>query len=64
MQLVYLTRHLLNPEDRTCHCLLAFRIDGPLDNLALQSAIDEVHLRHESLSACYLADPRRGGPVG
>jgi len=58
MQLVYLTRHLLDPRDRTCHCLLAFRIDGPVDNLALQGAVDEVHLRHEPLSACYAADPR------
>lgn len=58
MQLVYLTRNLLDPHDRTCHCLLAFRIDEPLDKVALQKAIDEVHLRHEPLSACYAADPR------
>ncbi|HEY1628154.1 MAG TPA: AMP-binding protein [Streptosporangiaceae bacterium] len=58
MQLVYLTRHLLYPQDRTSHCLLAFRIDGPVDTVALQGAIDEVHVRHEPLSACYAADPR------
>lgn len=58
MQMVYLTRHLLDPRDRTCHCLLVFRIDGPVDDFALQRAVDEVHLRHQPLSACYAADPR------
>lgn len=58
MQLVYLTRQLLDPRDRTCHCLLAFRIVGPVDTRALQRAVDEVHLRHEPLNARYAADPR------
>ena len=58
MQLVYLTRHLVAPADRTGHCLLVWSIEGDLDRAALQVAVDEVHLRHEPLSACYLADPR------
>ncbi|HUO38550.1 MAG TPA: amino acid adenylation domain-containing protein [Mycobacterium sp.] len=58
MQLVYLTRHLVNPADRTGHCLLAWMIEGPLDHSALQSAIDSAHRRHEPLRAAYLPDPR------
>jgi amino acid adenylation domain-containing protein len=58
MQLTFLVRHLTTPADRTGHCLLVWSIEGDLDQGALQAAIDEVHLRHEPLSTCYLADPR------
>ncbi len=58
LQLVHLTRHLVAPDDRSAHCLLVWSVDGFLDRSALQSAIDAVHLRHEPLSAVYVADPR------
>jgi hypothetical protein len=58
MQLVYLTRHLVQPDDRTAHCLLVWSLEGTVDRVALQDAVDEVHWRHEPLSAAYLADPR------
>ncbi|MFI5671355.1 AMP-binding protein [Streptomyces sp. NPDC051704] len=58
MQTGYLTQHLLHPEDRSAHCLLLFEIDGPLDEDALESAIEAVHARHETLRTAYLADPR------
>jgi hypothetical protein len=57
MQLVYLTRQLLDPADRTGHCLLTWAIHGELDHAALEAAIAEVHRRHESLRAAYLPDP-------
>lgn len=58
MQEVFLTRHLLTPDDRTANCLLLWSIEGDLDRAALQAAVDEVHWRHEPLSATYAADPR------
>ena len=58
MQLVYLTRHLVDPADRTAHCLLVWSLDGEADRDALGAAVEEVHWRHEALSAAYLADPR------
>jgi mycobactin peptide synthetase MbtE len=58
MQLVYLTRHLRYPSDRTAHCLLTWVIEGTLDRVALESAITAVHQRHEPLRAAYVADPR------
>ncbi|MFB6809181.1 amino acid adenylation domain-containing protein [Streptomyces sp. NPDC056387] len=57
MQTGYLTQHLLDPEDRSAHCLLLFEIDGELDPDALESAIEAVHERHETLRTAYLADP-------
>ncbi|MGW5049831.1 amino acid adenylation domain-containing protein [Actinokineospora sp. NPDC004072] len=60
MQLVYLTRHLVDPTDRTNHCLLFWSVEGELNRAALRWAIEEVHLRHEALSAAYVADPRPG----
>ena len=58
IQLVYLTRHLLDPTDLTSHCLLTWVIDGPLDHAALETALAAVHARHEPLRAAYLPDPR------
>ncbi|MFD3611365.1 condensation domain-containing protein [Streptomyces atroolivaceus] len=57
MQTGYLTNHLLEPEDRSAHCLLIFRIDGMLDLDALDSAVEAVHDRHEVLRTAYLAAP-------
>lgn len=58
MQLIFLTRHLLDPTDLTSHCLLTWVIDGELDHEALKSAIAATHARHEPLRAAYLGDPR------
>ncbi|MGW8783697.1 amino acid adenylation domain-containing protein [Streptomyces sp. NPDC055796] len=58
MQLTYLTPQLLDPADRTGHCLLTWAIEGGLDRDALEAAIAEVHRRHESLRAAYVLDPR------
>ncbi|MEV5957068.1 amino acid adenylation domain-containing protein [Streptomyces sp. NPDC051987] len=58
LQIVYLTRHLLDPADVTSHCLLTWRIEGEPDRVALGAAVAEVHRRHEALRAAYVADPR------
>ncbi|WP_242884792.1 amino acid adenylation domain-containing protein [Actinomadura litoris] len=58
MQLVYLTRHLVDPFDRTAHCLLTWLVEGAPDRAALEAAIAEVHRRHEPLRAAYVPDPR------
>ncbi|MER7165421.1 amino acid adenylation domain-containing protein [Micromonospora sp. NPDC000207] len=58
MQLVYLTRHLLDPADLTSHCLLTWVVEGDLDRAALRAAVTHVQTRHEPLRAAYLADPR------
>ncbi|WP_422741429.1 amino acid adenylation domain-containing protein [Micromonospora sp. WMMD754] len=57
VQVMQLTRELLNPADRTGHCLLSWVVEGDLDRPALARAIEAVHLRHESLRAAYLLDP-------
>ncbi|MFJ6610188.1 AMP-binding protein [Streptomyces sp. NPDC091289] len=57
MQTGYLTNHLLSPQDRSAHCLLLFRIDGDLDLDALDSAVEAVHDRHETLRTAYVAAP-------
>ncbi len=58
MQLVYLTRRLLDPADLTGHCLLTWVVRGEPDRAALTAAVASVHARHEPLRAAYLADPR------
>ncbi|GID70735.1 amino acid adenylation protein [Actinoplanes cyaneus] len=58
IQLIYLTRHLLDPADLTSHCLVTWVVDGPLDHAALVTALAAVHARHEPLRAAYLSDPR------
>ncbi|MFF1412471.1 amino acid adenylation domain-containing protein [Streptomyces sp. NPDC058289] len=58
LQLVQLTRQLLDPEDRTGHCLLTWVVEGDLDLVALESAVAAVHRRHEALRAAYVLDPR------
>lgn len=57
MQVVFATRQVLDPADRTGHCLLAWTIHGELDQTALRAAIGAVHGRHESLRSAYLIDP-------
>ncbi|WP_308120192.1 amino acid adenylation domain-containing protein [Streptomyces bambusae] len=58
MQLVYLTPQLLDPADRTGHCLLTWAVEGELDLGALEAAVAEVHRSHEPLRAAYVLDPR------
>ncbi|EHR52430.1 non-ribosomal peptide synthase [Saccharomonospora marina XMU15] len=57
-QLLFLSRELAGPQDRTSHCLLVWAVEGPLDHTALRSAIAALHARHEPLRSAYLADPR------
>ncbi|WP_424568708.1 AMP-binding protein [Streptomyces sp. CH-036] len=57
MQTGYLTNHLLRPHDRSAHCLLLFRIDGDLDLDSLDSAVETVHERHETLRTACTATP-------
>ncbi len=57
MQEIFLTRFLLDPEDRTGHCLLTWILDGELDIVALTEAVQWVHRRHPVLRCAYLADP-------
>lgn len=58
MQLVYLTPQLLDPADRTGHCLMTWAVEGALDRAALEAAVAEVHRGHEALRAAYVLDPR------
>ncbi|MFI9393193.1 amino acid adenylation domain-containing protein [Streptomyces bauhiniae] len=57
LQLVYLTRHLTDPGDRTGECRLSWVIEGELDTAALASAVSWTHGRHEALRARYVVDP-------
>ncbi|WP_445684361.1 amino acid adenylation domain-containing protein [Streptomyces reticuli] len=57
-ELVFLTRHLTAPEDRSGHCLMTWHLDGPLDEDALEAAVAAVHARHETLRTAFRADPR------
>lgn len=57
MQLLYLTRHLVNPQDYASTCLMSWLIKGELNYEALQSAINYVHQRHDALKAAYIPDP-------
>ncbi|RKN44897.1 non-ribosomal peptide synthetase [Streptomyces hoynatensis] len=58
LQVVYLTRHLALPGDRTSHCLLTWVVEGELDRAALRGAVRAVHRRHEALHSVYVPDPR------
>ncbi|MFF1652754.1 AMP-binding protein [Streptomyces sp. NPDC058255] len=57
MQTVYLTRHLLDPDDRSAHCPVLWSIEGELDPDALEAAVGTVHRRHQVLRCAYLLDP-------
>ncbi|AGA31109.1 hybrid non-ribosomal peptide synthetase/type I polyketide synthase [Singulisphaera acidiphila] len=53
----------LEPGSPLYNIPLAIQIDGPLDSIALQSALDEVVRRHESLRTHFLAKDGRPIPV-
>jgi mycobactin peptide synthetase MbtE len=57
LQLVYLTRHLTDPGDRTGECRMSWVVEGNLDPTALVAAIARTHERHEPLRARYVVDP-------
>ncbi|RSO05756.1 non-ribosomal peptide synthetase [Streptomyces sp. WAC 05379] len=58
MQTVHLTRHLLDPTDRTAYCMVFWTVTGPLDRAALAAAVAQVHSRHEPLRSAYVIDPQ------
>ncbi|MFE0133007.1 amino acid adenylation domain-containing protein [Streptomyces sp. NPDC059037] len=58
MELVFLTRHLTAPQDRSGYCLMTWHLDGPLDQDALEAAVAAVHERHEVLRTAFQVDPR------
>ncbi|UUU36501.1 amino acid adenylation domain-containing protein [Streptomyces sp. CA-210063] len=58
MELVFLTRHLTTPQDRSAYCLMTWHLDGRLDQDALEAAVARVHERHQLLRTAFRADPR------
>ncbi|PKT71713.1 non-ribosomal peptide synthetase [Streptomyces populi] len=58
MELVFLTRHLTAPQDRSGYCLMVWHLDGPLDQDRLEGAVAAVHERHQVLRTAFRADPR------
>lgn len=58
MQLIYLTRHLANFEDRTSLCRMVWIIEGKLNQKSLEAGIRYAHQRHDSLRAVYIPDPK------
>ncbi|WP_392958672.1 amino acid adenylation domain-containing protein [Streptomyces sp. LN245] len=58
MELVFLTRHLTAPQDRSGYCLMVWHLDGPLDQDRLEDAVAAVHERHQVLRTAFRADPR------
>jgi mycobactin peptide synthetase MbtE len=57
VQARFLTRHLLDPDDLSVHCVLLWKIEGRLGLRALADAVADLHERHEALRAAYLFDP-------
>ena len=55
MQTGFLTRHLLEPQDRSAYCLGIWHIDGAVDTDALTTAVRYAHERHQALRASYVA---------
>lgn len=51
MQTYMLLTHLLDPDDRTLHCVFAWRVEGRPDRAALWRAMDYLHRRHRILGA-------------
>ncbi|MEO6086810.1 MAG: amino acid adenylation domain-containing protein [Umezawaea sp.] len=58
MQVGFLTRHLLEPDDRSAYCLGTWVVDGEVDQGALTAALARVHARHEPLRAAYTGGRR------
>ncbi|MFK4268876.1 amino acid adenylation domain-containing protein [Streptomyces milbemycinicus] len=58
MELVFLTRHLTAPRDRSGYCLMTWQLHGRLDQDALEAAVAAVHERHQVLRTAFRVDPR------
>lgn len=58
LQTAFLLRDIVEPDGRTNHCLVAWRIDGQVNMAALDRAILGVHQRQEALRAAYTLEPR------
>ncbi|MCI4066804.1 condensation domain-containing protein [Micromonospora sp. R77] len=59
-----LGQQLLDPDDPGEHCMIGWRVEGPVDRSALERAVGHVHRRHESLRAAYrLDDPPTAEPL-
>ncbi len=56
MQRIFLLKSLLDPGDLTNHCLLTWRIDGPLDRTVLRRALDHLHRSQPMLHSTYGID--------
>lgn len=50
----------MHPEDTSALCRKAWRLDGPIDLVALERALGDLHERHEALRASYFLGD---GPV-
>ncbi|MEH0516616.1 amino acid adenylation domain-containing protein [Streptomyces sp. B21-079] len=59
----FLIRHLLEPDDRSGHCLAAWTIEGDLDRTALTAALADVHARHHALRSAYRTHKARAFAV-
>ena len=59
MQESFLMRSVMHPDDIAGVCPLAWWVEGPLDENALSTALDDVHSRHEALQASYGFDDTR-----
>ncbi|MCM6776620.1 AMP-binding protein [Nocardia sp. CDC159] len=60
IQAFFEARHRADPASPAYHCLMVWRIDGPVERSVLTDAMIDLHLRHEPLRAAYRhlgADP-------
>ncbi|TYB50569.1 amino acid adenylation domain-containing protein [Nonomuraea sp. PA05] len=63
MQVGFLIKHLLDPQEVAGLCRLAWWFDEPPDEGALLGALRDVTARHEALRACYVVDETDGQPL-
>lgn len=64
MQLGFFHTHLAAPHDTSSLCLMAWEVDGALDQAAMGEALGDVRRRHEALHSRYeLDDPCVARPV-
>ncbi|MBS2962398.1 amino acid adenylation domain-containing protein [Actinocrinis puniceicyclus] len=54
MQIGFLTRQLLDPDDRSAYCLNVWRLSGSIDLARLAEALGTVQQNHEALRARYV----------
>ncbi|MFC4530458.1 AMP-binding protein [Sphaerisporangium dianthi] len=56
MQVGFLLRHLIDPDDVSGLCRLAWWLEGPVNEWALAGAVQDVTERHEALRARYVVE--------